>query len=176
MARSLKEFLGIADNVPSGRGVGVPASSPRVGTPNRQIVGRPPLKTPRSGQQGDPSASMDVTASILMQGPFYTEEDIEEFEKYMENPPYDMEALRHYVREAIREYMFESKTDDEDENLLTGDDDDEDEEEADEASVAAGAGGYTLPLGMGNRKKGQPPSWKYYAKALGNATPVDDYY
>ena len=192
--KELKQFLGVADNVPSGRGIAVPASSPRVANINRQIVGRPPFKTPQQGQKGDPSSSMDVMASIIMQGPFYTEEDMEWFEKYMSDPPYDVEtltrgsateSLRRYVRESIRLEMsldsimreYALDTDEDDGELLLGDEEpEEDEEETDEASGAGAVAGFTGPLGASapGRKKNQPPSWKYYAQSFGNAKKIGD--
>lgn len=188
--KELKQFLGVSDNAPSGRGIAVPASSPRVANINRQIVGRVPFRTPQQGQKGDPSSSMDVMASIIMQGPFYTEEDMEWFEEYMSNPPYDVEtltrgsateSLRRYIRESIRlemslnslvrEYALEA--DEDDEELLLGDEEPE-EEDTDEASGGGAVAGFTGPLGAGapGRKKNQPPSWKYYAQSFGNAKKI----
>ena len=51
------------------------------------------------------------------------------------------------------------------------DDEEDDEEEVDEQSVAANVAGYSLPLGMTNRKPGSPPPWAAYAQAL-RGTPM----
>jgi len=170
---SLKEFFAGRYRSVGGRGDAVPAGSHRVDTVPRQRVGRPRLPTPRPGQKGDPSASMDVDASNRMQGPFWDEQDFEDFEEYLLNPPDDpmIIYLREFIRGEVRS-IAESKSDDEAAALL-GDDDDEDEDDTDEASVSANVAGYTIPLGdkPPNRRKNQPPSWKYFAKAL-NAKPV----
>ncbi len=51
-----------------------------------------------------------------------------------------------------------------------GEDEDE-EEDVDEQSVAANVAGYSLPLGMTNRRAGSPPPWDAYARAIGG-TPI----
>jgi hypothetical protein len=40
-----------------------------------------------------------------------------------------------------------------------------------EASGAGAVAGYTLPLGMSNRRGDEPPSWSYYMNAI-NGSPV----
>ena len=50
-------------------------------------------------------------------------------------------------------------------------DDEEEDDEVDEQSVAANVAGYSLPLGMSNRKPGSPPPWAAYARAIGG-TPL----
>ena len=50
-------------------------------------------------------------------------------------------------------------------------DDEEEDDEVDEQSVAANVAGYSLPLGMSNRKPGSPPPWDAYARAIGG-TPL----
>ena len=52
-----------------------------------------------------------------------------------------------------------------------GDDEEEDEEDVDEQSVAANVAGYSLPLGMTNRRAGSPPPWDAYSRAIGG-TPL----
>ena len=52
-----------------------------------------------------------------------------------------------------------------------GEDEDEEEEDVDEQSVAANVAGYSLPLGMTNRRAGSPPPWDAYARAIGG-TPI----
>jgi len=135
----------------------VPALAP----PRR--LGMPPPPPFRSGMTGSRSSSMDVTASQLMQQTM-TDQDVEYYEELEDNKPYDI--LRTYISEIL---LHETNT----KNKNTGPKPEEDpEDEFDEASVAANVAGYTLPLGMSNKKKGQEPSWKAYARAYAGAKPV----
>jgi hypothetical protein len=52
-----------------------------------------------------------------------------------------------------------------------GDDEELEEDDLDEFSGSGAVAGYSLPLGMSNRGKNQPPSWAAYAKSIGG-TPV----
>ena len=68
-------------------------------------------------------------------------------------------------RAAFNDEILRSQKDDED------DEEDEDDDDLDEFSGAGGVAGFTLPLGMSNRKPGSPPPWAAYARSL-NGTPV----
>jgi|TARA_Y100000310_G_scaffold278249_2_gene296590 hypothetical protein len=171
-----------------GRGQGVPAASKFTSdTPQRTQLGRLPKPTPRSGQTGAPSAAgVDYMASVFTQnsGDDYYTDEIEQ-----EPPPglgfdddTEQEKLQKKVRALIVRAINQSRDpwdqtpvsegEEAPDDLLLSDDIDEEDEEADEASVAA-VGGVTTPLGTGPRyplpssRKQEPPSWKYYAKAVG---------
>jgi len=138
-------------------GQAVPALAP----PRR--LGMPPKSPFRTGTTGSRSSSMDVTASQLMQQTM-TDQDVEYYEELEGDKPYDI--LRTYINEIL---LHETNT----KNKNNGPKPEEDpEDEFDEASVAANVAGYTLPLGMSNKKKGQEPSWKAYARAYAGAKPV----
>jgi len=93
-----------ATNYRSGRGVAVPAGSHRIDHQKRRITGDPPRRAFTPGEMGSPSASLSVTASQIMQragDKYYTDEDQEEFEEYMHNPPYDNNKVgQNHTREA----------------------------------------------------------------------------
>ena len=82
-----------------------------------------------------------------------------------------------YLREVIRSVIIQLNEEPlgraafNDEILRSQEDDEDDEDDLDEFSGAGGVAGYTLPLGMSNRKPGSPPPWAAYARSL-NGTPV----
>lgn len=124
---------------PSSRGTGLSASAdlnPRIGS-----IPRP---TPSSGDMGSPSADPDV--SFMMRYghpapdrglPSPTQIDLMDDED-------DEERMREFIRSSLRE----------------DDEDSEDEEDVEnESSGAGGVSGYTLPLGMSNKKSKRMRSW-----------------
>ena len=136
-------------NYPRGnRGIGIPPMAP----PRKS--GMLPRKPFQSGDTGSPSTSFDVTASRMMQRTM-SDDDIEYFDDVDFDPPYNL--LRIYIAEVASGNI----------------DEDEDDEDVDEASVAGMVTGYTLPLGMSNKKKGDDPPWKAYANAFSRAKRID---
>ena len=164
----------------SGRGVAVPALSPR------KRLGALPRKPFMSGDMGSPSSSTDVTASRLMQR-VMNDDDIEYYQQTHNNPPYNVqktyrrsgggqamigasvEKQDNVLREYIRSLIIEAKTE-KDPKPEAEDDEEDSEKDVEEMSTASSVAGYTLPLGMSNMsKKDRKNIWKSYARAFGDA-------
>ena len=162
-------------------------------------LGWAPRPFPRTGMTGSPNSSIMArmgTGSLSV----YTDVDREEFEdqsgmpgsggnykagmsrqykkmgggKAMLGAPQGMseESLRNTIKSVIEEdrngqsaFNYEMLS------AAEGDDEDDAEPDLEEFSGAASVAGYSLPLGLSNRAKGQEPPYASYARAL-NGTPV----
>ena len=178
---------------------GAHATSAFQNPPDVHRLGWAPRPFPRTGLTGQMNSTI-MGAMGTGQYAYYTDEDKEDFKK-MSGPPgksgnYQSDMARHYfgklksramlgapqgisendeLRFLIRALIAEAAADEDAfayELMRSQEgDDEEDDDEVDEQSVAANVAGYSLPLGMSNRKPGSPPSWASYADAIGG-TPV----
>jgi len=148
-----------------GRGIAIPPLAPA------RRHGMPPKHVPMHGQSGQRSMSMDVQASQMMQRTV-ADDDIRDHEIWDNDPPYDL------IRQYVAEFLASDKDvidEDDDEEIKdkTNKKDKKQEDEVEETSTTANVRGYTLPLGMTNKKKNADPPWKAYARAWGRAELVN---